>query len=762
MQLVECHIENYGKLSNFDYQFNAGWNSIKQANGWGKSTFASFVQAMFYGLPVSTKKNLSENERKKYTPWQGGNFGGNLVFTVHGKSYKIERFFGKTKAEDSFTLFDVTTGKKSKDFSENIGVELFGLDADAFERSSYIPQKVLESKLNESMTQKLTNLLQGATAEFNYDQVVTSLDQKRATLSNNKKTGQIQILENQIDESIGQIRELTSRGEALPVLQKQVATSDAQIAGWEQAQSAVQQQINAYAQLQQKQASQELYTELSRKVANTQAEINTRQAVLNHHQTSLTEVEHYLAVAKTVAGKENEMQTAGGADYVQAREQALVQYFHGQIPTPEKVQSVYNDVVKYNALKAQTAPMSVRQVNAVGRKRQWLCLGLVLFGLLCALCGVFACRVQMAAGVTLWVVGGAMLLVAGYLYLINMINVKTSMPQNVDYAQLQKHQAELVFLQKEIVDFLLPYESTQDYLVAIQRISNNLRDYENIQAQKAWRERAVGELSQAVAGEKSQLEKYLAQFKFPVAQQDCTEKLLTLKQVLFDLASLQTRLQTEMSELEQFKLTKHFDANESAVAVDINELQRKERELQAQIDAARDEKAQTIARINQIQNELAELNDLENKKENLQSEKKALEQTLHAVKSALKFLEAANQNMTAQFLAPMKQGVTKYLNMITGQKFDQLNLDTDFNIAFEAYGKLRTVDYYSQGYQNAIDLCLRFALVDALYQQEKPFIVLDDPLANLDEDKVAKAKAFLQALAPTYQIIYFSCHSSRC
>ena len=50
MKLIRCHIENFGVLHDFDYAFNDGINIIHAENGWGKSTFASFIRVMFYGF----------------------------------------------------------------------------------------------------------------------------------------------------------------------------------------------------------------------------------------------------------------------------------------------------------------------------------------------------------------------------------------------------------------------------------------------------------------------------------------------------------------------------------------------------------------------------------------------------------------------------------------------------------------------------------------------------------------------------------------
>ena len=50
MKLLKCYIQNFGKLQNFSYDFQDGLNTIKQDNGFGKTTFATFIKSMFYGL----------------------------------------------------------------------------------------------------------------------------------------------------------------------------------------------------------------------------------------------------------------------------------------------------------------------------------------------------------------------------------------------------------------------------------------------------------------------------------------------------------------------------------------------------------------------------------------------------------------------------------------------------------------------------------------------------------------------------------------
>ena len=66
MRLLTCHIENFGKLSDFSYDFADGYNAFVLPNGAGKSTFAAFIRVMFYGFAGETKRTELEKERKRY------------------------------------------------------------------------------------------------------------------------------------------------------------------------------------------------------------------------------------------------------------------------------------------------------------------------------------------------------------------------------------------------------------------------------------------------------------------------------------------------------------------------------------------------------------------------------------------------------------------------------------------------------------------------------------------------------------------------
>ncbi len=49
------------------------------------------------------------------------------------------------------------------------------------------------------------------------------------------------------------------------------------------------------------------------------------------------------------------------------------------------------------------------------------------------------------------------------------------------------------------------------------------------------------------------------------------------------------------------------------------------------------------------------------------------------------------------------------------------------------------------------------AFVDAMYPGEKPFLIMDDPIVNLDDKKTEGSLRLLREIAREYQIIYFTC-----
>ncbi len=176
MKLISCYVSSFGKLMDFSFDFSSGLNTIKQDNGWGKSTLATFIKAMFYGIN-STKRSVSENERIKYRPWNTTEkFGGYVEFEWGNKTYKLERFFGNKESEDTVRLFDAQTGKEFYN-TDNLGNRIFEIDEEGFLSTTYLSQKDFEIKSNSSLTAKFNSVCEIQNTE-DFDKALEKLEKK--------------------------------------------------------------------------------------------------------------------------------------------------------------------------------------------------------------------------------------------------------------------------------------------------------------------------------------------------------------------------------------------------------------------------------------------------------------------------------------------------------------------------------------------------------------------------------------------------------
>ena len=210
MKLIACHIDNFGKLSDVNLQFSEGLNVINHANGWGKSTLAAFLKAMFYGLDAKKAANAFDKERVMYRPWQGGAFGGEVDFEINGKKYRISRTFGRTEKADEFHLYDLSTNLECYDFSENIGNEIFELDSASFKRSIYIVQNDCASEASDSINAKLGNLAENTDDINNFESANRQLKEILNQLTPDRVTGSIKKRKNYITQLSQELRSFES------------------------------------------------------------------------------------------------------------------------------------------------------------------------------------------------------------------------------------------------------------------------------------------------------------------------------------------------------------------------------------------------------------------------------------------------------------------------------------------------------------------------------------------------------------------------
>lgn len=157
MKLISCHIDAFGKLNNVNITFGGGINSICEKNGYGKTTLAMFLKAMFYGLGANARKNSKLTDRTQYLPFSAqGKYGGSLTFSCDKGKFLVKRVFNRTPTLDEFYLYDAENNLPSKVFSQNLGEELFGIGKETFDATVFFGQNHLESEVNDDIKASLS------------------------------------------------------------------------------------------------------------------------------------------------------------------------------------------------------------------------------------------------------------------------------------------------------------------------------------------------------------------------------------------------------------------------------------------------------------------------------------------------------------------------------------------------------------------------------------------------------------------------------
>ena len=218
-----------------------------------------------------------------------------------------------------------------------------------------------------------------------------------------------------------------------------------------------------------------------------------------------------------------------------------------------------------------------------------------------------------------------------------------------------------------------------------------------------------------------------------------------------DLLRQKQDFEVKLKAKEEYEKTNNIkelqeEKEKSSENADRKELETKLIELTNQINKINDEK-----NYNKNQIELLESNSgkIDEMKENCD----ILEKTK-------KLLETAKEQFSSHYLEKMKNSFVNNLKLIGGKEME-VSVDVNLNVKINECGSNKEIDYFSTGYRDLIYICMRLSLIDSLFENEKPFIILDDPFVNLDEGKIANAIGLLNSLAKKYQIVYFVCHESR-
>jgi len=100
-----------------------------------------------------------------------------------------------------------------------------------------------------------------------------------------------------------------------------------------------------------------------------------------------------------------------------------------------------------------------------------------------------------------------------------------------------------------------------------------------------------------------------------------------------------------------------------------------------------------------------------------------------------------------------------YLQAFTGKRYNEGDLSSETSVNLRnAMGSYTDLDELSPSTQDAAWLALKIALIENLYKAVRLPMVLDDPLRNLDDSRLATVSKALKRIGSACQVLLFSTH----
>ncbi|MGZ5242458.1 MAG: ATP-binding protein, partial [Bacteroidia bacterium] len=189
-----------------------------------------------------------------------------------------------------------------------------------------------------------------------------------------------------------------------------------------------------------------------------------------------------------------------------------------------------------------------------------------------------------------------------------------------------------------------------------------------------------------------------------------------------------------------------------------------------------DEFNRKMAELDKMQNEIISLKEqrleldrnqpddsTEDLQYNLTLEKKEFDTTLHKGKAYKRIQTELNtilNELDKDTFEPLKIRTEHYFHKLTGGKYNTVKMQETIPSEIELNGTWLPENLLSTGTLDLLALATRLAMADFYLEDKSGFIVLDDPLVNLDPARQEMAAACLREIAEEKQVIVLTCHPS--
>lgn len=224
--------------------------------------------------------------------------------------------------------------------------------------------------------------------------------------------------------------------------------------------------------------------------------------------------------------------------------------------------------------------------------------------------------------------------------------------------------------------------------------------------------------------------------------------------VILELAEISRSLRDLESDLDDLPTLPEGYASSDEFIKEANRLDRHIQQLKDQIFEKKQERTQLEAEASDTSSE-----ELQKLYEEAEAEFERINrraETLARVRE--KSLEMI-ESMDSDTYKSLETGFVKWLELMVGDRFSTVDMDSDMPLAFKT-NEATSLSYslLSHGTKDTVALAWRFALCQKFLDKEPGFIILDDPMVDIDPERRKGVVKAIREFSKNHQIIIMSCH----
>ena len=772
MKMIECNIMNFGTLSDFHYDFEQGINRIVRGNGFGKSTLAAFIRVMLYGFEGEGKRDLLSRERKFYEPWQGGNYGGDIVFEVSGKTYRVTRTFGKKADDDTFELRDMNTNLISYDFSEKLGIELFDMDSDTFRRTVFVGQDTVETSTNDTINGRIGALVDNTDDLDAFEKAKAALEELTNSLTPRRKTGEVSKLNDKITSLSADIIPVTELEKSMESILDMRNAEEEKLVGIREEKdklAARAKELGAYMDIAtQRDRYEHLIKDREKKAADIE-EIKSKlpETAGNSDFPDSDELRRMARNYMKASADLSSVKLVELSEKEEESYESLSKLYADEKPSTEsdrymEAWKLIKDQDKEIAKKQESIKKCLEETEFEEKEKKkstmvffisaivFVVVAIILFlTTTVAWAGILACTLWLVCMVLSVYISKSHARVAE-----RHIKICNILKRDIGILEDKKNS-----LMNEITEYLGKFDKDTNFdIIPVSLLAIN-SDYETYLSLKCKKEKALKASEEAVRvldmtkgfirealGAEPEDDPYAQLNRYA----DLSEKILEEKNAL----------EVADNALEVFRRENNIDAIINASSPEKSESLADVTDKLEQYTRLADESSARLIGLDKRSDELSQnLDDIETKKaekDRLKEERDRKLEIYECCMIAKEHIISAKESLSARFVKPILDKFLYYHSKITGDKTKEYVVDANIDVSVREQGLNHSVQQLSKGLRDVVGLSLRMAFIDVMFPNEKPVLILDDPFVNLDRTNLEAAQKLMELIAGDYQVIYFA------